>query len=187
MNIVCIDPGHGGDDSGAGAVAGATEKDVVLALAKRLGTACRAHNWQVSLTRIDDNDLPARQRAFRANRTGATCFVSLHTCVEAAGAGLTTGEDAPAGGARVIYQGGHGLGFTLAAAVHDALVGRCGWADRGIVAAPRLDLLRWCSIPAVLLELVALPDDALALALTTADGRQHVADALADALARVFG
>src|SRR5947208_376630 len=101
MNIVCFDPGHGGDDEGQGAVGGVAEKDLVLALARLAGNACRERHWQVSLTRIDDRDVPNQQRSFRANRTGATCFISLHTCNVAGGSTLDE-EETPAAGVRVI-------------------------------------------------------------------------------------
>jgi N-acetylmuramoyl-L-alanine amidase len=182
MNIVCIDPGHGGDDAGmAAAPGGAPEKDLMLALAKHLGNACREHGWQVSLTRIDDRDLPTQQRSFRANRTGAACFLSLHACTEVSRLLDPAGTTLPSA-ARVIYQGGHGRGHALATAVHAALTVECGLPDGGIVAAPRLDLLRWCSIPAVLLE---LPEGEGLLA--AAEGQARIATAVAAALAGVFG
>ena len=185
MHIICIDPGHGGDDGGDALASGTAEKDVVLALAKRLGNACREGQWQVSLTRIDDRDVPVEQRSFRANRTGATCFVSLHTCGGAVGLPRPAEGDASPLGTRVVYQGGRGQGLALATALQAAVV-ECGMPDGGVVATPRLDLLRWCSIPAVLLELRASPGEENARVLESAEGQQRLAQVLATALMRIF-
>ena len=180
MNILCIDPGHGGPDTGRESAIGLSEKDVTLALARKLGNACRAQGWQITMTRIDDRQVATDERATRANRAPATCLISLHACDLGA-------PGAKGGGlAGVIYQGGKGMGYTLATTVREALVSVGGLPDGDVVAAPRLELLRWCSIPAALVQFGHL-GDATGSLLATDQGRQSMADALARALTGLFG
>ncbi len=75
---IVIDPGHGGDDTGAVNGGGAAEKDVVLALARRLAAALEARGYTVRLTRTDDETRALTDRTALANRLGARAFVSLH-------------------------------------------------------------------------------------------------------------
>ena len=77
--IVVIDPGHGGKDPGAGGSGGVHEKDVVLAIARRLKTTLDATpGFQAVLTRDSDVFLPLRDRSAFARRHHADLFVSIH-------------------------------------------------------------------------------------------------------------
>ena len=79
LPVVVIDPGHGGVDPGAAGPAGASEKDIVLAFAKRLKEKIEAGGVsRVVLTRDDDNfiSLPARVKVARDN--AASLMISIH-------------------------------------------------------------------------------------------------------------
>jgi N-acetylmuramoyl-L-alanine amidase len=73
---VVIDPGHGGSD--AGTVAGTAEKDVALAIAKRLRDRLQGDGLEVVLTRDDDRFLSNEERARIANAAGGDVLISLH-------------------------------------------------------------------------------------------------------------
>lgn len=76
--IVVIDPGHGGKDPGAIAK-GAREKDVVLAIAKRLQRIInREPGMQAKLTRRGDYYISLRQRLNIARRYNADLFIAIH-------------------------------------------------------------------------------------------------------------
>jgi N-acetylmuramoyl-L-alanine amidase len=76
---IVIDPGHGGKDPGARGVNGALEKDVVLAIARRLaGELRRELGATVVLTRDRDVYLPLEARTARANAEEADLFISVH-------------------------------------------------------------------------------------------------------------
>lgn len=76
---VVIDPGHGGKDPGASGVDGLQEKDLTLAVAKRLAALLRAEpGIEVALTRTDDRFLSLEERTAFANAQGADLFVSVH-------------------------------------------------------------------------------------------------------------
>ncbi len=77
--VLVIDPGHGGDDVGATGPGGRYEKDVTLALARRLrAAAVDALSIQAYLTRDGDTEVPLDERAAIANNFNADIFVSLH-------------------------------------------------------------------------------------------------------------
>lgn len=76
---VVIDPGHGGKDPGAlGRRSKLREKDVTLAISKRLAALLRRTGVEVTLTREDDDTLSLSQRTQLANEKGADLFVSVH-------------------------------------------------------------------------------------------------------------
>lgn len=77
--VVVIDPGHGGRDPGASGIAGAVEKDIVLAASFALRDALEAiGGYKVLLTREDDRFLSLEERSAFAARFGADLFVSVH-------------------------------------------------------------------------------------------------------------
>lgn len=77
--IVVIDPGHGGKDPGASGIGGVHEKDVVLAIARRVKANLDATpGFQAVLTRNSDVFIPLRDRSAFARRHHADLFVSIH-------------------------------------------------------------------------------------------------------------
>ncbi len=77
--IIAIDPGHGGQDSGALGKRGTKEKDIVLAVAKRLAKIVdNEPGMRAYLTRNTDVFIPLRQRIKRAKENKADMFISIH-------------------------------------------------------------------------------------------------------------
>ena len=76
---VVIDPGHGGRDPGA-IGSGSKEKDIVLAVGKRLGELIRNNHPDVNVlyTRESDKFVELNRRAEIANKAKADLFISLH-------------------------------------------------------------------------------------------------------------
>ena len=76
---VALDPGHGGEDSGARGASGTNEKDVTLAIAKRLKALIDAEpNMRGVLTRDSDYFIPLHGRVVKARKLQADLFVSIH-------------------------------------------------------------------------------------------------------------
>jgi N-acetylmuramoyl-L-alanine amidase len=76
---VMLDPGHGGEDPGAIGYNGSREKDVTLAIARRLQAKINATpNMRALLTRDGDFFIPLGQRVAKARRVNADLFVSIH-------------------------------------------------------------------------------------------------------------
>lgn len=84
---VVIDAGHGGHDSGAIGPTGVQEKDVSLAIAKRLAEILTEAGLEVLLTRDDDTFVRLEDRARMANEARGDLFISVH-CNSAANSKL---------------------------------------------------------------------------------------------------
>jgi N-acetylmuramoyl-L-alanine amidase len=77
--IVAVDAGHGGEDSGARGRRGTNEKDVTLAIARRLKIAIdKEPNMRAVLVRDGDYFIPLAQRVTKSRRVQADLFVSIH-------------------------------------------------------------------------------------------------------------
>ena len=79
MITIALDPGHGGEDPGAIGASGVREKDIVLAIAKRLKFKLEEQpHIRVMLTRDGDYFVPLGTRVEKARKVQADLFVSLH-------------------------------------------------------------------------------------------------------------
>jgi len=79
IHTIALDPGHGGEDEGARGTDGTKEKDVTLALARRVKAIIEARlGIRVLLTRDDDRNVALDARAASANSNKADVFISLH-------------------------------------------------------------------------------------------------------------
>ncbi len=77
--IIAIDAGHGGEDSGARGRRGTMEKDVTLAIARRLKARIdQESNMRAVLVRDGDYFVPLAQRVAKSRRVQADLFVSIH-------------------------------------------------------------------------------------------------------------
>jgi N-acetylmuramoyl-L-alanine amidase len=77
--VVCVDPGHGGDQAGAKGPNKTWEKNLTLAISKRLAQKLRSElKAQVLLTRDSDETLGLSPRPEFANSHGADLFISIH-------------------------------------------------------------------------------------------------------------
>jgi N-acetylmuramoyl-L-alanine amidase len=77
--VIILDPGHGGSDTGAIGPAGTQEKDVTLRLAGLLAEGLRGRlPVRVELTRDEDAELPLATRSALANQAKADLFLSIH-------------------------------------------------------------------------------------------------------------
>ena len=79
IDVIVIDPGHGGGDYGAIGKGGTREKDVVLGISKELAKLIRKDKqFKVIMTRDRDKTLTLQQRADVANKAAADLFISIH-------------------------------------------------------------------------------------------------------------
>ncbi|MBN1282504.1 MAG: N-acetylmuramoyl-L-alanine amidase [Proteobacteria bacterium] len=76
---IVVDPGHGGDDQGAVGPGGTLEKDVTLALSRKIAAALRKEiGARVWLTRDSDRSMTLEERHAFAIRKRADIFISVH-------------------------------------------------------------------------------------------------------------
>jgi N-acetylmuramoyl-L-alanine amidase len=80
LDVIVLDPGHGGPDSGAVGKSGLPEKEVTLDIAERLRDLLEADSGlTIILTRQRDELVPLEERTQIANRNDADIFLSIHT------------------------------------------------------------------------------------------------------------
>jgi N-acetylmuramoyl-L-alanine amidase len=77
FSLVVLDPGHGGQDSGAmcGTV---LEKDLTLDVAQRVDRLLQAQGLATTMTRVGDGYVSLADRAALTNRARDCVFVSIH-------------------------------------------------------------------------------------------------------------
>ena len=166
IKTVCIDPGHGGTDTGK-LIGSQSEKKYTLLLAQELANQLKAAGFNAILTRTKDVSLELENRPDLANRKNADLFISLHfnaaVSSKAEVSGVETYCITPVG-ASSSNSGGKGAGYgsttanaverkslLLAYLVHKALVKNLGAEDRSVRRA-RFAVLRDAEMPAILVE-----------------------------------
>src|SRR5947207_5140608 len=77
FSVVVLDPGHGGQDSGA-MCGGVLEKDLTLDVARRIDRLLDSEGIATLMTRLDDTYVSLADRAAFANRVRNCIFVSIH-------------------------------------------------------------------------------------------------------------
>jgi len=79
IRTIIIDPGHGGLEVGAKGQFGTLEKDVTLAISRKLKAVIERNlSFNVELTRDKDTDVSLGDRASIANNQRAELFISIH-------------------------------------------------------------------------------------------------------------
>jgi len=78
LNIVVLDPAHGGTDPGARGTGGIRESEIVLDFAAQVRRALEAQGFQVVQTRQGNEDPSFDDRSAIANAQSGAVFVTLH-------------------------------------------------------------------------------------------------------------
>ncbi len=78
IETIVVDAGHGGKDPGAIGAHGTKEKDIALAIAKKLKKVLEKRGFKVILTRSSDRCLTLEERTEIANNADADLFISIH-------------------------------------------------------------------------------------------------------------
>lgn len=191
---VVLDPGHGGEESGAVGPNGLREADVNLAVAQRAAETLQAAGATVVLTRTSDVRITLAARANLAQALQPAAFLSLHHNTEPDGP-----SDRP--GSEVYFQIADPESQRLAGLLHEELLAAFDdfavpWVSdtgAGALARVRSDdpnvdyygvLRQSAGVPAVLAEAAYLSNPAEADLLATPGFQQVEADAIARAIVR---
>ena len=78
LNIVVLDPAHGGTDTGARGTGGIRESEIVLQFALQVRRALESQGFQVIQTRLANENPSFDDRSAMANAQVGAVFVSLH-------------------------------------------------------------------------------------------------------------
>jgi N-acetylmuramoyl-L-alanine amidase len=172
---ICLDPGHGGTDSGAIGTKPfrLEEKRVALDIARLLEEELEARGRWVVMTRRQDRSVSLPARAGFANRLQADRFVSVH-----ANAAAT-----PAAQGIEVYQfPGSTAGRRLAESVLKSLLATFpSHRNRGIKEA-NLAVLRLTTMPGILVETEFLTNPTQLRFLADPANQQLLAAAIADGI-----
>jgi N-acetylmuramoyl-L-alanine amidase len=78
LNIVVLDPAHGGTDTGARGTGGVRESEIVLEFAVKVRRALELQGFQVVQTRLANENPSFDDRSAMANAQTGAVFVTLH-------------------------------------------------------------------------------------------------------------
>ncbi len=197
IQIIALDPGHGGIDKGTrNEKLELLEKDFTIDVARRLKTLLEARGFRVMLTREDDSYVPLPERPLRATTAGADLFVSLH--FNAAGSAkvrgietyvLTPQSQRSTGSEEKRVEDGIALpgnrfdpwNSYLGYTVHGILLKELKLPDRGLKRA-RFAVLRDLSCPGLLVEGGYLSNAEEAKLVSTEAYRNRLAAAVANGI-----
>jgi len=197
--VVVIDPGHGGINAGTVCIFDKRlEKEFTLDWAKRLVPLLVSNGWTVYLTRTTDVDVSLSNRVAFAESRRADLFISLHfnsAAPDKRQSGLETYCLTPQGMPSTLTRGNpdfysqwfpnnafDGENFQLAMRLHTALLRASGEEDRGVRRARFMGVLHGHHHPAILIEGGFLSNRAESSKIEAGDFRQHLAEAVANAL-----
>ena len=167
---ICLDPGHSGKIEPGACAGGVTEAVINLEVAKIAGRMLEKFGHKVLLTRtgeVDNYWLSWRCEAAWA--FGADIFVSIH---------CNASNDESAKGTETFYFPGSETGHALARCIQSELVALCHTVDRNVKTNDEWTVLLETAMPAVLVELAFLTNDAERVRLNSSMGQRQFAEGL---------
>lgn len=178
---VWVDAGHGGSDPGAIGPNGLQEKNITLAVARKLAIVLLDKGYEVGTTRHLDEFVSLSERCRRANACAADTFVSVH-CNAAA---VPT-----ANGVETFHHPTSRKGIQLAKLIQAELVAATGLRDRcapGGAKYANFQVLRDTAMPAVLAELGFISNPTEEQLLASEDFQMTCAEAIVRGIDAYFG
>jgi N-acetylmuramoyl-L-alanine amidase len=194
--VVVLDPGHGGQDSGA-MCGGVMEKDLTLDVARRIDRLLDADGIATLMTRLGDTYVSLADRAAFGNRVRDSIFVSIHF----------NEDNKPVASGVETYYAAHQIASpfalaswlpflapppsdlpkpesqSLATFIQEALVVRTRSVDRG-TQTKQFFVIANVTSPAVLIEGGFLTNKEDVTKLASEDYRDQLAAAVADGILR---
>jgi N-acetylmuramoyl-L-alanine amidase len=194
--VVVLDPGHGGEDSGA-MCGGVMEKDLTLDVARRVDRLLDSEGVATLMTRLGDSYVSLADRAAFGNRVKESIFISIHF----------NEDNKPVASGVETYYAAHQINSastfvswlpffsqppsdspkpesqSLAGFIQEALVVRTRSVDRG-TQPKQFFVIANVSSPAVLIEGGFITNQDELSKLASEDYRDQLAAAVADGILR---
>lgn len=168
--IIIIDPGHGGNDTGAmrGSI---LEKDLTLSIALKVRDELKNMGFKnIIMTRATDKTLALADRVAIANDNNADIFVSIH---------INSSVKSEINGIETHYYWDRG--YNVAKILHKELMSNISAADRGLFKS-KFYVINHTEAPAVLLELGFISNEQERSMLTSDTRQSASAKAIADGI-----
>ena len=177
MKRIVLDPGHGGQDSGA-VGGGLRESDVVLSIAYKVREILK-HSFDVYMTRDSDNFVSLSYRSSYANNLGdVAAFVSIH-CNAASSTSATGWE--------IFTSKGKTEADKLAASIGKRYAARFPELQARGLKEANFSVLQYTNMSAVLVECCFLSNAEEAKWISSDEIQQQHAEAIADGIIDHFG
>ncbi len=185
--LIMIDPAHGGSEPGAVLNPAMPEKDVTLAIARRLRQELAARGIQALLLRDSDATISTDQRAQIVNSARPALYVAIHTTSQGSGMRIYTAMLPAAGdnsGPFVDWQTAQASALSRSRWVQEqvaAEIQKTGFPFRTLIAPLRP--LNNLMVPALAVEIAPTTGDVSQLA--SADYQQMITATLANGIAAI--
>jgi len=189
--VIAIDPGHGGNDSGATGIDGSAfpnEEDFTLDIGLRVKELLEAAGATVVMTRESDVDVSLQERCDIANNANADIFVSIH---------MNSAATESAWGTETFYWAENDTvysaeGKALAEYIQSRVVSRLGTYDRGIKGDKpylgyHLYVLDNTYMPAILVEVAFISNQSDFNLVSQEEARSKAALAIYEGICDYFG
>jgi len=192
QNVVMLDAGHGGGDTGA-TNNGTAEKDLNLNLADRLTSELQNRGFEVNTTRSGDISVSLAERSQQANESNADVFISLHhNSLGGNTEGIEThyyehNPNYPSTQNQANHNDGQRITNSkhLADLIQNNLVQSTGANDRGVKTST-FSVNRETDVPAVLVEYGFMDNPEEYANLTDEQYQQALTQAVANAVESYF-
>lgn len=187
--VVMIDPAHGGSELGAALNEAIPEKDVTLAIARRLREQLVARGIRALLLRDSDATLSTDQRAQIVNAAHPALYVVIHATSQGSGMRIYTAMLPAAGdssGPFVDWETAQSSALSRSRWAQDQVataIHKTGFPLRSLIAPLRP--LNNVIVPAFAVEIA--PTTGNVLQLASVDYQQMVTAALANSIAAIRG
>lgn len=171
---IVLDAGHGGTDPGT-MWKDIMEKDINLAITKKLKNILEEAGYQVVVTREGDDRTVLNERIRIAQENNTLAFVSIHqNALE---------KDTVTDGIQVFYnQNTNRSSEELARSVHSCLLQATGARDRELLGDSNLYILKNTNVPACLVETGFLTNTKERKKLLDEDYQQTIAEGIAEGI-----
>ncbi|MBE9214688.1 N-acetylmuramoyl-L-alanine amidase [Plectonema cf. radiosum LEGE 06105] len=175
---ILVNPGHGGQETGAAGPTGYLAKDVSLSVSKLLRDQLVLRGAIVVMTREDDIELSLSDRQAMIDREEPTIAITIHyTAVP------DDGDAENSKGIRTFWY--HSQAHSLAVFLHNYLVNQLGRSSMGVFWN-NLALTRPSTAPSVVMELGFMTNPEEFEWIANTDEQKKLARVLADAIVEWF-
>ncbi|WP_196593053.1 N-acetylmuramoyl-L-alanine amidase [Pectinatus sottacetonis] len=184
--IIAIDPGHGGNDSGAIGPSGAMEKTTTLSIGLKLKKLLENAGAVVVMTRTTDTSVAAptasdveelQKRCDVADNANADIFISIHND--------SFTDSSTNGTSSYYYAKGSGLSKQLANYIRLGVINAIHTPDRGTRSC-NFYVVKHTKMPASLIEVAFISNPTEEKLLTSQSGDEKIAEGIFSGISKFF-